>query len=111
MADNDAADEGAVVRDVHRDSPAASAGFADGDVIVEFDGERVRSASQLTRLVRETPAGRIVGATVMRDGRRVELEVTPETRAAVSLSALTCDNLGDYVSRFVPNATRNFTFD
>ena len=47
----------------------------------------------------------------MRDGRRVELEVTPESRAAVSLSAPMLENLGDYVSRFVPNATRNFTFD
>ena len=83
VGDSDGADEGAVVRDVAQDSSAASAGFADGDVIVEFDGERVRSASQLTRLVRETPAGRMVGATVMRDGRRVELEVTPESRAAV----------------------------
>lgn len=81
VADNDAADEGAIVRDVRRDSPAASAGFAEGDVIVEFDGERVRSARQLTRLVQDTPAGRTVKATVLRDGRRVELEVTPESSA------------------------------
>ncbi len=79
VADNDAADEGALVRDVRANSPAASAGFADGDVIVEFDGERVRSARQLTRLVQDTPSGRTVGAAVLRDGRRVELEVTPES--------------------------------
>ncbi len=65
VADNDSAAEGAMVRDVFPDSPAASAGFAEGDVIVEFDGERVRSASQLTRLVRETPAGRTVSAAVV----------------------------------------------
>ena len=60
VADNDAADEGAVVGNVLRDSPAATAArFVESDVIVEFDGERVRSASQLTRLVRETPAGRL----------------------------------------------------
>ena len=82
VADNDAADEGALVRDVRADSPAASAGFADGDVIVEFDGERVRSARQLTRLVQDTPSGRTVGAAVLRDGRRVELEVTPESSGA-----------------------------
>ena len=82
VADNDAADEGALVRDVRADSPAASAGFADGDVIVEFDGERVRSARQLTRLVQDTPSGRTVVAAVLRDGRRVELEVTPESSGA-----------------------------
>ena len=111
VADNDAADEGAVVRDVHPDSPAAAAGFVENDVIVEFDEERVRSASQLTRLVRETPVGRLVAATVMRDGRRVELEVTPESRATVLRGAATLGNLGDYVSRFVPEAPLNFTFD
>ena len=30
---------------------------------------------------------------------------------SVSLSALSVENLGDYVRRLVPNATRNFTFD
>ena len=110
VADYDAAGEGAVVRDVRPESPAASAGFTAGDVIVEFDGERVRSASQLTRLVQETPAGRTVGATVVRDDRRVELDVTPESGAAVmALPAL--EQLGDYTSRLAPDAMRDFIYD
>ena len=72
-------DEGAYVNDVREGTPAADAGFEAGDVIVEFDGERVRSAVQLSRLVRETPAGREVSATVMRDGSSRTLQVTPET--------------------------------
>lgn len=68
---------GALVEDVRADSPAAKAGLQNGDVIVEFDGETVRSARQLTRLVRETPEGRSVHMAVMRDGRRTELDVTP----------------------------------
>ena len=71
-------EEGAHVTDVRDETPASMAGIEAGDVIVEFDGERVRSARQLSRLVRETPAGRQVSAVVMRDGRRVTLEVTPE---------------------------------
>ena len=72
-------DEGAYVNAVREGTPAADAGFEAGDVVVEFDGERVRSASQLSRLVQETPAGREVPAIVMRDGSRRTLEVTPET--------------------------------
>jgi serine protease Do len=71
---------GAVVDDVRPDSPAAMAGFKSGDLVVEFDGERVRSAAQLTRLVRETPAERAVKAVVVRDGNRVDLTVTPRER-------------------------------
>ena len=108
VADNDAADEGAFVRDVRAGSPAEVAGFAEGDIVVEFDGERVRSARQLTRLVQETPAGRTVGTAVLRDGRRVEMEVTPEPSATAALPTL--DNLGGLVSRFVPDTVRDFTY-
>jgi serine protease Do len=70
--------EGAVVESVRPNSPAATAGFHEKDVVVQFDGERVRSASHLTRLVGETPAGREVVAAVMREGRRLDLRVKPE---------------------------------
>ena len=115
VADNDAADEGAVIRDVRPESPAESAGFAEGDVMVEFDGERVRTARQLIRLVQETPAGRTVRAAVMRDGRRVELEVTPEPAssdvAAVVGRLGLAERLGDVYTRVLPDAGRNFTYD
>ena len=109
VAGNDAADEGAVVRDVRPESPAASAGFVDGDVIVEFDGERVRSARQLTRLVQETPSGRAVAVTVVRDDRRVRLEVTPESGAAVMGAVPPLRYLGDFMSRVLPGAGRDYT--
>ena len=115
VADTDAADEGAVVREVSPESPAASAGFAEGDVVVEFDGERVRSARQLTRLVQETPAGRTVGTAVMRDGDRVELNVTPESGAAAVAAIPSLERLGerlnDVYRRVAPDAGRDFTFD
>jgi serine protease Do len=72
---------GARVDDVRAEGPAAKAGVRAGDVIVEFDGERVRSARHLSRLVSETPAGRTVRATVLREGKRHELQVTPEAGA------------------------------
>jgi serine protease Do len=73
---------GAVVTSVGGDSPAEKAGIKEGDVIVEFAGEKVRSARQLSRLVAETVPGRPVQAVVQRDGRRVDLEVTPEAGMA-----------------------------
>ncbi len=69
---------GAIVDEVTRDSPAATAGLKTGDVIVEFDGEKVRGTRHLTRLIQETPAGRKVQVSVMRDGQRVPLTVQPE---------------------------------
>jgi serine protease Do len=71
---------GVVVTDVQKDGPGAKAGLEVADVITEFDGEKVRSARQLRRLVGETPAGRVVQLVAERDGKRVDLQVTPETR-------------------------------
>ena len=73
---------GAVVSAVTDGSPADEAGVRAGDVVVAFDGETVRSARQLSRLVQETPPGRAAGITVRRDGARLELEVTPVNRPA-----------------------------
>ena len=69
---------GAVIEEVRSGSPAERAGIQAGDVVIEFDGERVRSARQLSRLVQETPEGRTVKAAVVRGGSRVDVELTPE---------------------------------
>ena len=67
---------GAKVRSVEEGSPAEKAGIKEGDVIVRFDGEAVRSASQLARLVGETPAGRSVAIDVDRGGATQKLTAT-----------------------------------
>lgn len=67
---------GTKVRSVEDDSPAQKAGIKEGDVIVRFDGEAVRSASQLARLVGETPAGRSVAIEVTRGGATQKLSAT-----------------------------------
>lgn len=66
-----------VVENVTQDGPAGKGGIKKGDIFVEFDEERVRSARQLTRLVQETPAGRKVQVSVMRDGQKLNLTVEP----------------------------------
>ncbi|MGH9408996.1 MAG: PDZ domain-containing protein [Vicinamibacterales bacterium] len=69
--------EGVVVDEVQRDSPAEKAGVKSGDRIVEFDGERVRSARQFTRVVRESVPDRQVAMVVTRGGGRVTMDVRP----------------------------------
>ena len=72
---------GVVVETVTDDSPAARSGLQAGDLILEFDGERVRSVNQFRRLVQETPAGRETGISLFRDGSRQSVEITPEATA------------------------------
>jgi serine protease Do len=81
VSDPDAAGSGVRIDGVDDDSPAAKAGVKEGDLVVEFDGERVRSARQLTRLVQETPDGRTVKMTVTRGSARQTVDITPASSA------------------------------
>ena len=71
---------GAVVTEVREDSPAAKAGLKENDVVLEFAGERVRSAAQLKRLIRETPPGRSVPVKLSHDGQTRTVNVALEAR-------------------------------
>jgi serine protease Do len=68
---------GVVVDEVSDESAAQKAGFKAGDIVLEFDGERVRSTQQFARLVQETPAGRATSSVVVRDGQKSTLTVQP----------------------------------
>lgn len=66
---------GALVETVRDGSPASEAGLQAGDLITAWNGERVQSVGMLTRLLRETPAGRQVSLGVLRDGREMSIDV------------------------------------
>lgn len=73
-------ENGVRIDDVDPDSPAGTAGLRAGDVVVDVDGERVRSSRQFSRLIQESPRDRAVRLGVLRDGSRQSVEVTPESR-------------------------------
>lgn len=77
-------ERGALVEGVTSGSSAAQAGLQKNDVIVKWDGEPIESAREMSRHIRETPAGRAVRLTVMRDGREIEVNVTLGKRAALA---------------------------
>ena len=73
---NLATDTGVYVANVYADSAADEAGIEAGDIIVEFDGEEVTSASDLQLAVRSKSPGDTVDVVVNRDGEEITLSVT-----------------------------------
>jgi serine protease Do len=69
-------EHGVEVRCVDADSPAAKAGLKEGDVVLEYNGQRVEGGEQFMRLVRETPPGRGVTLMVYRNGANQNLTAT-----------------------------------
>ena len=70
--------EGVAVTDVFPNTPAAKAGLQSGDVIVEYAGVAVSSPNELQLLVERSDLGKPHVLAVVRDGKRMNLNFTPE---------------------------------
>ena len=66
-------ERGALIEAVTSGSAAAQAGLQKNDVIVKWNGEAIESAREVSRRISETPAGRVVRLSVIRDGREIEV--------------------------------------
>lgn len=69
-------ERGALVSEVMPESPAQKAGLKTGDVIVEFDGKKIKEMSDLPRLVAATPSGKQVAVKIVRDKKEANYSVT-----------------------------------
>lgn len=79
---------GVLVAEVATDGPAAKAGLQASDVILAYDGHDVEGTVQFRRLVRETPPGRSVTLTVLRDGHEQKLTIQVGSGRDVDVTAL-----------------------
>jgi serine protease Do len=80
-------ERGVEVKNVDGDGPAAKAGLKEGDVVLEYNGQRVEGTEQFIRMVRETPAGRQARLLVSRGGGTQTLTATIGTRMSHLVAA------------------------
>ena len=64
---------------VEPDSPAAQAGIAKGDRIVEVDGRGIKNWEELSKLIKESQ-GKPLNLRIQRDGRETAIVVQPKKR-------------------------------
>jgi serine protease Do len=60
--------QGVEINVVTAGSPALKAGLLKGDVVLEFNGQRVEGTEQFIRMVRETPVGHKITLRILRNG-------------------------------------------
>jgi len=68
--------KGALVSEVTPESPADRAAIKPGDVIVEFDGKKVESSSDIHTMAAQTAPGTRVKIGLLRNGDRIEVTAT-----------------------------------
>lgn len=67
--------KGALVVNVQDDTPAGRAGIEDGDIVLQFDGEEVEDARELTRAVGGVEPGKTVNLLIYRGGQNKTVRV------------------------------------
>ncbi len=73
-------ERGVEITHVDTESAAAKAGLKEGDVVLEYNGQRVEGWEQLRRLVSETPINREVKIGIWRNGAAQTLTATVGSR-------------------------------
>jgi|SRR5690348_7042172 serine protease Do len=103
---------GVEITRVESDSPAEKAGLKSGDVILEYNGQRVEGMEQFGRLVRETPPGREVKLQISRAGATQTIAATTGTRKVRTLNA---GNMSEFFNKWdmpdihLPDMSQVFT--
>jgi S1-C subfamily serine protease len=72
--------KGVKLSGVRGGSPAEKGGLQGGDLIVEFAGQKIANIYDYTYALDAVKIGRPVKISVEREGKRVEVTVTPEAR-------------------------------
>jgi serine protease Do len=67
---------GALVAGVDDQGPSKTAGIKTGDVITKFDGQDIKDSRDLPKIVADTPVGKQVAVTIIRDGKEQDVQVT-----------------------------------
>ena len=83
--------QGAAVRSVTENGPAAEAGLQENDIITAANGETITSSNDLVKLVKAASAGDTLELTVYRQGQTLTLTLTVGEQRTDALPAQTTD--------------------
>jgi len=108
--------KGVFVADVFEGDPADQAGIQRKDIILELNGEKIKTTRQLTALIAKIPVGESARVKILRDGKEKTVEVKvgkrPEERlAARGQPKEQQEEFGIGVSNLTPEITQRFNTD
>jgi S1-C subfamily serine protease len=78
---------GAEIVTIDRDAPAAKAGLHIHDVLLSLNNQAIDGQAQLSRMLRDIPAGKTVTFLLSRDGQLVTLQVQLADRSTIEADA------------------------
>ena len=104
--------DGALIRGVLEDQPAANAGLQPGDVIIQTDGRPVTTSSRLVNYIAGRPPGASVEMMVNRDGRMMNVTVNLQERTDQAMAMFGKGNaLGAELEPVTPQSAERYGYN
>jgi serine protease Do len=108
--------QGVFVTDVFEGDPADQAGIQRKDIILELNGEKIKTTRQLTAMIAKIAVGESATVKILRDGKEKTVQVTigkrPEERlAARGPQKERQEEFGISVSNLTPEIAQRFNTD
>lgn len=104
--------QGILIAQVSEDSPAQQAGLKEGDIIVSYQGKPVTDVGDFRNRVSLTPPGSSERLTIIRDGKRRNINVTigklQEEQSVAQGPAESTEELGLTVQTLTPQLAEQF---
>jgi serine protease Do len=106
---------GALVAEVTKDGPAEKSGLERGDVIIAFNGTKIKDSHELPSLVAQSPVGSTAEVTVLRGGKEktftVKLGELKDQQAQAERTEESGDSWGMTVATITPEIARRFQLE
>ena len=97
---------GVLVTQVYEGDPAHNSGMKPGDVIIAVDSKTVSSSRELSRIIANTPVGKQITASILRDGKEktfyAELTKRMNSDSSEKLGLENTDELGLRLTDLTP---------
>ena len=105
--------KGVFVADVFEGDPADQAGIQRKDIILELNGEKIKTTRQLTAMIAKIPVGESATVKILRDGKEKTVQVKVGKRPEEKLAARGPDKeqkeeFGLSVSNLTPEIAQRF---
>jgi len=106
--------EGALIGEVTKGSPAHRGGLKRGDIVISFDGKKVKEMSSLPPMVADTAVGKKVEIIVIRKGKEKRLpvrvgELEEETKLAATKTPEIEESFGLSVQELTPELSESLS--
>ncbi len=103
--------EGILISEVMKDSPAAKAGLKDGDIITQYDGKPVKNLNKFRNDIAMMIPGHEISLRVLRNNKPMSITATLGTQSDTEVSTEITQKMGIEIENLTPETASKYGYN